>query len=274
MEKILRSMRQKKKTFEKLLGKAETELRKAPEGSLKIRDYKGRVEYYRRKPGTDSKAVYIPVSDKEQPRDLAQKSYDEKIQRLLSAKIKAIEQFLKSYPAADIDNVFYALSPQRQALVKPVMPTKQQLIQKWLEAPYTTLGFRADNKTAYFTHKDLRVRSKAELLIANELDRLDIPYKYECALTLDGITIYPDFTIYDVYRNRVLYLEHCGMLGKDDYADDFVRKWNLYAANRIIAGDRLILTYESNDRPLNTLTMRTTILAYHLPEYYENEPAA
>ena len=273
MKKTIQMMAKKLKTLKKLLKKTEQALRLAPEGSLKIKMRNGHPEYYRREPGPNGKDVYISVDDEEQPRELAQKSYDQKVQRLLNKKVRAMAQFIKNYPTVDIDDIFEGLSPQRQALVTPVTSTKKQLIDKWLRLPYTTLGFHAENKTAYFTYTGLRVRSKAELLIANELDRLGIPYKYECALTLNGITIYPDFTIYDVYRNRIIYLEHCGMLGKDDYADDFVLKWNLYTANGIIEGERLILTYESNGQPLNTQTMRT-ILAYYLPEYYENEPAA
>ena len=52
--------------------------------------------------------------------------------------------------------------------------------------------------TEYYTIKGERVRSKSEKIIADELYRYQIPYKYEFPLTLAthnrNIQLYPDFT--------------------------------------------------------------------------------
>ncbi len=59
--------------------------------------------------------------------------------------------------------------------------------------------------TEYRTEKGELVRSKSEMNIANALFRTEIPYKYECPLTLnDGRVIYPDFTVLDVYNRRLV----------------------------------------------------------------------
>ena len=66
------------------------------------------------------------------------------------------------------------------------------------------------------------VRSKSEVIIANLLDGLKLPYGYEQPFTApDGSVRYPDFTIDDGETGRRLLIEHLGMLDRPDY----VRRW-------------------------------------------------
>lgn len=74
-------------------------------------------------------------------------------------------------------------------------------------------------------HRTVRgelVRSKSEVIIANLLDGLGLPYAYEQPFTgLDGSVRYPDFTVDDAETGRRLLIEHLGMLDRPDY----VRRW-------------------------------------------------
>lgn len=66
------------------------------------------------------------------------------------------------------------------------------------------------------------VRSKSEVIIADLLHGLGVPYAYEQPFVgPDGSIRYPDFTIDDAESGRLLLIEHLGMLDRPDY----VRRW-------------------------------------------------
>ena len=65
------------------------------------------------------------------------------------------------------------------------------------------------------------VRSKSEVIIADILYKLGIPYVYEKKLKTREGAVYPDFTVRHPYEGNTYYLEHAGMLDKADYAADF-----------------------------------------------------
>lgn len=66
------------------------------------------------------------------------------------------------------------------------------------------------------------VRSKSEVIIADLLHALDVPYLYEQSFVgPDGSVRYPDFTVDDAESGRRLLIEHLGMLDRPDY----VRRW-------------------------------------------------
>jgi len=52
----------------------------------------------------------------------------------------------------------------------------------------------------------------------------NIPFRYECALQLDNITIYPDFTIRHPQTGETIYWEHFGRMDKDDYSKNAFSK--------------------------------------------------
>ena len=105
----------------------------------------------------------------------------------------------------------------------------------------------------YYTIKGERVRSKSEKIIADELFRKGIPYKYECPLYLKGMgTIYPDFTFLSKKTGDEVYWEHFGMMDSPDYARKAVHKIETYENNGIFPGERLIITYETEKSVLGT----------------------
>lgn len=66
------------------------------------------------------------------------------------------------------------------------------------------------------------VRSKSEVIIADLLDGLGLPYSYEHPFVgPDGSVRYPDFTVDDAETGRRVLIEHLGMLDRPDY----VRRW-------------------------------------------------
>ena len=113
------------------------------------------------------------------------------------------------------------------------------------------------------TEKGERVRSKSEKIMADYFFRHGIEYKYECPIHLKGVGIvYPDFTFLSKRTGQEIYWEHCGMVDSPTYARNMVRKINAYERNGIFPGERLILTYETEQTILNTEKIEQMIQKY------------
>lgn len=105
-----------------------------------------------------------------------------------------------------------------------------------------------DAQKLYLTLKGEYVRSKSEVIIANELFNHQILYEYEKPLTLKGYPhpIYPDFTIYTPREGKTVYWEHSGLMNNPEYCSKWDWKLHLYAENGISVWQKnLIVTYES-----------------------------
>jgi hypothetical protein len=81
------------------------------------------------------------------------------------------------------------------------------------------------------------VRSKSEVIIANALAAKGVDYAYERALTIDGVTKYPDFTIEDMESGKTFYWEHCGMLHVPNYRRRWEEKLRWYRDHQILPKD-------------------------------------
>ena len=83
------------------------------------------------------------------------------------------------------------------------------------------------------------VRSKSEVLIVDHLTRKEkeLGYDYrgdEKALTINGVTKYPDFTIEDAESGKNFFWEHCSMLHVPSYRRRWDAKLAWYKANGIL----------------------------------------
>ena len=61
---------------------------------------------------------------------------------------------------------------------------------------------------------------------------------------------YPDFTILNIHTGKITYWEHAGRMDDPNYANDFVRKVNVYIYNNLLPGRDVVFTYESSAYPL------------------------
>jgi len=109
-----------------------------------------------------------------------------------------------------------------------------------------------------------QVRSKSEALIDMSLYIHRIPFRYECALLLDELTIYPDFTIRHPKTGEYYYWEHFGLMDDESYCKNACSKLHLYSSHGIIPSIHLITTYETKDNPLTTEIIEKTIMHYFL----------
>ena len=247
---ILDQLRLRRSDLEKMCKILTKHVARAPEGSLRINKVRGRDCYYLRTDSNDLNGRYISKKDMALIRKLAQKDYDIKALNAIDLERKAIDAFLKAQSPLP-EEIFYDLSPARRELVTPIEATDEDFVKAWLAEEYDTSSAREIN-TDLITNRGERVRSKSELIIANILYALGIPYKYECPLYLEGMGIvHPDFTILNVRLRKVLYWEHQGMLDREEYAELTARKMCAYVANGYLPGRDLILSYETKECQLS-----------------------
>lgn len=221
----------------------------APKGNLRITTSRKQVQFMHctDEDMTSKKhGIYIKQDDRLLANALAQKAYDQRVQRLVNRRIKQIDKLAKEYDDSEIVDLYNRLHPARKTLVKAVEKPWDQRVKEWKSIPYTGKDF-SENIPVIYTRKGERVRSKSEKILADTLNNLGIEYKYECPIKLKGYgVVYPDFTILRKRDGKEIYWEHDGRMDDPEYAEKAVRKINLYIANGIFPGDQLVITYETS----------------------------
>ena len=224
----------------------------APQGHLRIAQAKkGRkIQYYHFTNPKDLKGKYIPHSKLNFAQKLAQKDYDEKLIKLLQKQTKLIEKYLVTNENK-INELYTKMSYTRRQLVRPVTLTDSLYIKEWLNTSWQKLSYQEGHQV-FTTANGEQVRSKSEVIIADTLKRMNIPYRYEYPLELkDGHKVYPDFLCLNVRTRKEYYWEHFGMMDDTEYLERTIQKLKLYSENKILPGKNLIITMESKLYPLN-----------------------
>ena len=96
----------------------------------------------------------------------------------------------------------------------------------------------------YRTLRGEYVRSKSEMLIADLLYALGVPYEYEPRIVLGGREVMGDFWVKSRLNGKEYYWEHYGMLDKEEYAERAAEKQREYWKAGYRLGKSLIETYE------------------------------
>ena len=247
--------------LEGIIKKVKARLVSAPEGRLRLSKSHNHVQYYC---CTDEKKSghYISKENEILARQLAQKSYDEKILQLAERRLAQIHKFVKDYKEDEIETIYLNEHSERQKLIQPVETTWEQKMNAWMKKEYQGKEF-PENTPVILTERGERVRSKSEKIMADYFYRNGIEYKYECPLYLKGMgTVYPDFTFLSRRTGEEIYWEHCGKVDDPAYARNMVRKINAYESNEIFVGERLILTYETEQTVLNTSKIEELVNKY------------
>ncbi len=241
-------------------------LTKSPTGYLRVNHTSnGQIKYYKRDDPKNKTGHYIPKKDIHIAHALAQKDYHKKILLAANNELNFINTTINKIPKTFPEDVYGKLHPARQKLISPIFEPDEQFIQTWIDQEYTPKTFDPDYPD-YRTEKNERVRSKSEILIADLLNHMEIPYKYECPLRLKtkynsrpNIIIYPDFTILDIKNRKEIYLEHFGMMDNPDYAEKAILKLATYESNGIYIGKQLLITYETQKQPFNQKNLESKL---------------
>ena len=228
----------------------EEKLRKYPKGRIYIKHQNNTVRYYLSGEDYGDEEKLLGDDDAGLIDELIQKSYLEKVMKAAKDELTALRKIKKLYPEMIAEEVYNQLNEERKKIVKPIVPTDEQFVSRWLESPYDRNPI-SDDVPFYQTLNGERVRSKSEMIIADRLLANGIPYKYECPLKVGKKIIHPDFTILRISDRKFLYYEHCGKTDDPEYAEDIVCRVNDYNSAGIILGDRLFMTFETSKTPLD-----------------------
>lgn len=263
---MIRELKQERIRLQKLLDEMEQKIRQLPQGSLNCKRNKGTNQYY-------INGQYANKEKREIVNQICEREYYEKMNEIITPIKNKLDELLLLYEANKMDSIYESLCAARKELLdknverkENVYITKQQLIDSFEKEEYENNKFEIPDGIEYYTSKGERVRSKSEKIIADELARRGIPYKYEKPLTLEEwgkkITLYPDFTILNISKRKCYILEHLGMMDDADYVANAMKKLNLYEKNGYLFGKNLLILRESSKHPLNV-----KILEKYIEEY-------
>lgn len=109
------------------------------------------------------------------------------------------------------------------------------------------------------TKKDgLIVRSKSEVIIANELINSGLKFEYERELQEGVRTCYPDFTFVDDCGEIIIW-EHLGMLDLPSYKESWEKKLAFYHSIGYKEGENLFTTQDGDNGAFNTMDVLKVI---------------
>ena len=221
----------------------------------------------------DGERYYVEVRDGERPSrrgitrrpDLvatfARKEYLRKALAVIDHDVRTLERAVRRYKRFDPEEVVGSLSsayrdlpldafyhPLVDAVALSLDATDEQRI-----ASHAAWGAEASGPSDYLpegrtlrTSRGERMRSKAEVLIAETLYSYGIPFRYEQELEAGGATFHPDFT-FEGAGGKEFYLEFCGMMDDPAYVEGHKRKRSAYEAAGIAEWDNIIYLYASGN---------------------------
>ena len=259
---IYKYMESECRRLEKKVNELQNKLTELPEGKLICARNGG--DYYKWYQSDGHNKVYIPRKNRELAEQLAAKKYFSVLIQDLSNEKKAIQQYLKRHEnkASNAEKLLMEESEIKNLLTSHFTTISQEL-SEWTKLPYEN-NKKYPEQLIYKSVSGKFVRSKSEMIIDMYLHINEIPFRYEAALELGTSIIYPDFTIRHPKTGEVYYWEHFGMMDSPNYAKNAGSKIQLYLSQGIIPSIRLITTYETKEKPLDSDEVQKIIEKYFL----------
>ena len=260
-KRIIEELMQEKERLADIVRKAERRLIKAPEGYVRIVKHRNGHQFYLRTDPKDKRGLYIPVSQRDIVEKLIQKKYDMEVKEAGEKQLTVIDRFLKGYDPDQLKTLYAALSEVRRERIIPFDISDEEYCRIWQAFSYPAKQF-AEGTPEQFTSKGECVRSKSEVMIADALYQAGIPYRYECPLEINGVTIHPDFTVLRISDRETLYWEHLGMMDNPEYAANALQRIRMYEMQDLYPGKHLIISMETSGQPINLAVIKGMIQKY------------
>ena len=242
-------------------------LKTFPIGRLRVSPHRGSYQYFHvaeNSKQVGSRGTYIPTSQRNLACGLAQRSYNETMTEAFTRGADSLKFALQELNRLEIENSFTAQGPGRCQLLSPIYLPDDLYAERWQKVEYQGKLFYED-EVLLTTVKGERVRSKSEVITANMLNQMGVPYRYEYPLRLSsGRVVYPDFTCLNVRTREEFIWEHFGRMNDEDYQVKTFRKLDSYAMDGYIHGVNLIYTMENDVRPVNSKTIELLVQQFLL----------
>ena len=262
---LIKALEKREKNLTSLIKVNKSKDSNAPDGHLRCSMTRNHPRFYLVTQKGDSRGTYIGKKRRSIAAALAQKEYDQKVLYAAKNELSILQTLLNLYKEAqNPESEYKKLNPIRQNLIQPFELTTEQYLSEWTNATYTPKELNSDAAPLY-TLKGERVRSKSEIMIADTLNKLDIPYRYEYPLDLFGLgTIHPDFTILNVKYRKEMIWEHFGLMDDEEYAQKAINRINHYIREGYYPGETFIATFETKANPIHSKFIEQIAAHYFL----------
>ena len=233
MEQELRYQQNMKKIF---LGK----LRGLPKGQLSVSVIGGNTYYYNR---VNGKRIYL---GREKGNDIRKMQTHKLITTCLEHiedNEKLIQEFMCKYKPIHPETVRGTLGKAYQNAEVDLSAYCAKNSEKWGEQEYKR-NMKYPEALVHRTLKGDYVRSKSEVIIANNLYHRNLQYRSE-ELTKVGQNIFaPDFKIQIPSTGKIKLLEHFGMMHNPDYRENALWKMSSYIENGYRPYEDILFTFD------------------------------
>ena len=106
------------------------------------------------------KETYIPKTNMELVRNLAQRDYDNKLIQEIEKRQRKLDKVIKEYPSEGLEKIYEMMNEYRKDLVYPIIENDEQYANVWIHAPYVRKVI-GDDIPEIYTENGERVRSKS-----------------------------------------------------------------------------------------------------------------
>lgn len=233
--------------FEKMLAELEETLQKAneeiedcPIGTLMQEKRGERTIFFQVNKTEGKRTRKVITKEVGLIQGLERRAYLEQERAVLETDIKAVRSLARTYRTPYYEDIMELLPARLRSL--PPMYTSLDELSVWAAEPYRQSTYKPERKV-HTTSRGLKVRSKSELLIAEKMYELNVPFRYEQVLTIGEIDFAPDFTILK-NDGKIVYWEHCGLTGNAKYMNRHKWKMSVYEEAGIVPWKNLIVTYD------------------------------
>ena len=249
-----KDIKYEKDFYEKLKRFYKNKSRGYPEGDLCFRFQHGvhRPFLY-----LNGKLTYLNKDNKRLISRLLEKRINEKILKHIENNLKFLNKLTELYKGIDYflgDGVIKEIEAKIGKGFKVsdfLLPSKTSCVSKTQSA-----DFRTQNKI-YITPAGIKVRSRAELVIATFLEMKGIEYIYEQTLKLPFRTVAPDFTIIRKSDGKKIIWEHFGMMDNPDYYEIRMELLTEFHEAGWLPYDNFIATFGERNSPIDMTTLET-----------------
>lgn len=234
--------------IEETKGDLQSELKELPEGNLNILKRGDKRFFFQFIPakGNRKKARSIGITkDTGTIMALIRKRYIEKALKVIDRDIRTLDIAIRHYLPFDEETLMKEYLEKNPGL-EPGIYHGIQLDEDWADDYRRQEDFYSD-QLVHVSPKGELMRSKGEVYIAARLDHFGIPYRYEASVPHPDVDRVPDFTIRRPRDRKIIYWEHLGRTGDEDYMQGNEIKFLEYENADIVPWDNLIVTYDMKD---------------------------
>lgn len=262
VDSILSQAQKRIDELQQVIDFLQVQLEKAPEGALYCSSSHSQLQWQRI---VGSKRSYLPKGKTKLIRALAQKKYNVLLLDDFKRQRDALDKLVNSYVPQNGEKTFMSMGVRWRQQIEPLNIPDSDFADLWQNLRYRR---KSIENTGHLTAKGECVRSKSEIIIADVLASLGVPYRYEFPHELNNaesshcVKVYSDFTCLNVRSRKEFVWEHFGMMDDAEYARNAVMKIEMYQNSGYFLGENLIFTMETREKPLNSQMVRKIVKKY------------